>query len=155
MIAQKEIEAVVNAQLEGTDYFLVEVSVSQSNNIVVEIDSFDSVDINFCIDLTRAIEQQFDREVEDYELEVGSAGITAPFKVDKQYEKNLGREVEVLIRGGEKLTGTLLSATADSFILAFERMEKQEGSKRKVKVKHEMEIEKQNIKYIKQLIRFK
>ena len=83
MILKEAINQVVEAYLDSSDYYLVDVKVSADNSISVEIDSFDGVSIDFCIELSRHIESQFDREVEDYELQVSSAGLTEPFKVVK------------------------------------------------------------------------
>ena len=95
MIQKDIITNLVISKLTDTRYFLVDVTVSADNVIKVEIDAEDGVDIDFCVELNRFIEANFDREVEDYELEVGSAGLTSPFKVKRQYEKNLNKEVEV------------------------------------------------------------
>ena len=100
MIQKEIIIKLVNSKLVGTRYFLVDVLVSADNVIKVEIDAEEGVDIDFCVELNRFIEANFDREVEDYELEVGSAGLTSPFKVRRQYEKNLNKEVEVLVSNG-------------------------------------------------------
>ena len=88
MINKKDIEKIVIEKLTDTSYFLVDVLVSKDNNIAVEIDSFDFVDIDFCIELSREIEKHFDRDIEDFDLEVGSAGLSSPFKVEQQYQKN-------------------------------------------------------------------
>ena len=106
MIYKKDIEKIVNEKLVGTPYFLVDITVSNDNEIVVEIDSFDFVDIDFCITLSREIGSHFDRDIEDFDLEVGSAGLSSPFKVEQQYRKNIGKEVEVLTKKGEKYIGT-------------------------------------------------
>lgn len=155
MITKREITKIVEEYLVDTDYFLVDVCVSADNRIVVEIDSFEGVDVDFCANLSRRIEENFDREQEDFELEVGSAGLTSPFKVSQQYEKNLGKEVEVLTKSGEKLVGILSAVREESFTLEVEVKEKLEGSKRKTLVQKKLDFEKSNIKYIKYLIRFK
>ncbi len=155
MITKSEITKIVEEYLVDTDYFLVDVCVSADNRIVVEIDSFEGVDVDFCANLSRRIEENFDREQEDFELEVGSAGLTSPFKVSQQYEKNLGKEVEVLTKSGEKLVGILSAVREESFTLEVEVKEKLEGSKRKTLVQKKLDFEKSNIKYIKYLIRFK
>lgn len=155
MITKNEITKIVKEYLVDTDYFLVDVCVSADNRIVVEIDSFEGVDVDFCANLSRRIEENFDREQEDFELEVGSAGLTSPFKVSQQYEKNLGKEVEVLTKSGEKLVGILSAVREESFTLEVEVKEKLEGSKRKTLVQKKLDFEKSNIKYIKYLIRFK
>ncbi|MDE6772705.1 MAG: ribosome assembly cofactor RimP, partial [Muribaculaceae bacterium] len=91
MIDKKTLTAFIEKQLEGTDLYLVDVAVTPSNEITVEIDSDTSVDIDRCVSLTREIEQAFDRDVEDYELEVVSDCLTYPFKVLRNYEKNVVR----------------------------------------------------------------
>ena len=93
MIQKDIITNLVISKLTDTRYFLVDVTVSADNVIKVEIDAEEGVDIDFCVELNRFIEANFDREVEDYELEVGSAGLTSPFKVRRQYEKNLNKEL--------------------------------------------------------------
>lgn len=155
MITKDEIIKIVEEYISETDYFLVEVYVSADNRIVVEIDSFEGVDIDFCANLSKKIEENFDREKEDFELEVGSAGLTSPFKVSQQYEKNLGNEVEVLTKNGEKLTGILTETNENNFTITVEVKEKLEGAKRKTLVQKHLNFKKNDIKYIKYLIRFK
>ena len=155
MIAKGEITKIVEEYLVDTDYFLVDVCVSADNRIVIEIDSFEGVDVDFCANLSKKIEENFDREQEDFELEVGSAGLTSPFKVSQQYEKNLGKEVEILTKSGEKLVGILLEVSDECFTLEVVVKEKLEGSKRKTLVKKNLDFDKSGIKYIKYLIRFK
>lgn len=132
MISKEALEKFIEQRLEGTPYFPVEVKVSANNEIKVDIDSFENIDIDFCIALSREIEEAFPREPEDYELEVGSAGLTAPFRVLKQYEKNIGNEVEVLARDGKKYIGTLTAATPEAFTIQTTVKEKPEGAKRPV-----------------------
>ena len=130
--------------------------MSRDNVIVVEIDAYErSVTIDDCVALTRAVEAEFDRDVEDYELEVGSAGLTAPFKVKAQYDKNIGNPVEVLTADGRKLKGDLVAATDDDFTVAIEKMVKPEGAKRKVRVVENETLKYNEIKYTKYLIQFK
>lgn len=98
MIDKNKIAESVEKAIAGTDIFLVDVNVTPDNRVVVEIDAPHGLDIDTCAKVTRAVEADFDRDVEDYELEVGSAGLTSPFKVKAQYMKNLGNEVEVIDR---------------------------------------------------------
>ena len=81
---------------------MVDIVVSPGNDITVEVDSASGVDIDSCAAITRAIESVFDREVEDYSLEVGSAGPASPMRVRGQYDKNVGNDVEILTRDGRK-----------------------------------------------------
>ena len=97
----------------------------------------------------------FDREVEDYELEVGSAGLTSPFKVRGQYEKNIGNEVEVLSRDGRKLHGVLTEVGETTFTIEIEKKVKPEGAKRPVVVTEPIEFGYDAVKSVKYLINFK
>lgn len=108
MIDKALLVRTVKEALEGTDMFFVDATVSPTNEVTVEIDSASGIDIDTCAALTRKIESVFDRDAEDYELEVGSAGLTSPFKVYGQYAKNVGNEVEVLTRDGRKIKGVLV-----------------------------------------------
>lgn len=109
MIDKRKLTDIVEGYLDstGSDLFLVSVKVNSDNVVTVTIDSPTGVDIDRCVELTRFIEDHFDRDTEDYELEVGSAGITAPFTVAEQYFMNVGNDVEVLTRDGRKLRGVL------------------------------------------------
>lgn len=155
MIDKKELEALVEEGLSGSDCFVVDVQVKPDNVLVVEIDNKEGVDIERCETLHRFLESKLDRDVEDYELEVGSAGITSPFKVLKQYEKNIGNEVELLTKKGEKLSGILKSASADNFVVMVTKKVKSETSKRKVEVEEDYTFGYEEVKYTKYLIRFK
>ena len=157
MIDKNLIASIVEKQLEGTDGFLVDVRVSPTNVVTVEIDSMTGVDIDTCARLTRAIEEKVDREVEDYELEVGSAGLTSPFKVAKQYEKNIGNDIEVLTRDGRKLSGTLQSIAPDgeSFVMTVKEKVKEPGKKRPVIVDTPVELKVADTKSVKYQINFK
>lgn len=157
MIDKTEIQQIAEKEIEGTDCFVVEVTVSPDNRINVEIDSDTGVDIDTCARITRAIEAKFDRDVEDYELEVGSAGLTAPFKIRRQYEKNIGNEVEVLTRDGRKLTGTLTAVSPDgsNFTIEVMRKVKEPGKKKPVITAEPETLETAACKYVKYSINFK
>lgn len=155
MIDKIAVSQVVNDCLVDSGYYLVDVKISPDNRIAVEIDSFNGVSIDYCVELNRYIESQLDRETEDYELEVSSAGLTEPFKVLKQYEKNIGNEVEVLTSKGEKLTGVLVWANDTEFAVETEKQVKPEGAKRKMTVIDEIVFKYQEIKTTKYIFRFK
>lgn len=132
MIDKAKLTQVVEDAIKGTDLFLVDIKITPTNEITVTVDSTKGVDIEQCLALTRTIEENFDRDVEDYELEVGSAGLTSPFKVKGQYDKNIGNPVEVVTRDGRKLHATL-KAVADDFsscTLSVTKKVKEEGQKR-------------------------
>ncbi|MDL2302963.1 MULTISPECIES: ribosome assembly cofactor RimP [unclassified Dysgonomonas] len=155
MIDKDLIKNITEGFLLGTDMFLVEASVRPGNIIVVEIDSEEGVSIDDCIALSRNIESQLDREKEDFELEVGSVGITSPFRIPRQYKKNIGNEVETLTKSGQKLSGILKSADESSFVLTITKMVKPEGAKKKVAVEEDLSFAFDEVKYTKYLIRFK
>ena len=154
MIDKKAIIDVVNEALAQSDAFLVEVTVSGDNRIVVEIDSYSSVSIDDCVRLNGIIESHFDRYVEDYELEVGSAGLTSPLRVKAQYDKNVGNPVEVLTADGRKLKGELKEAGDTDFTIVVSRKVKPEGAKRPVMIDEDVTLKYDEIKYTKYLIEF-
>ncbi len=154
MIDKKALSDFIAKKLEDTDCFLVEVEVSPENEIKVEIDSDTSVDIDRCVELTRDIEQAFDREEEDYELEVGSTGLTSPLKVKRQYRKYIGHEVEVLSTDGKKRRGVLKNADDDGFTIMEEQKVKKEGAKRPVRELTDTEFRYDDVKYTKYLLQF-
>ena len=127
MIDKDLIRQTIEEKLASTDCFLVSLSISGDNQIMVEIDSETSVDLDFCVELTRYIEQHFDRDAEDYSLEIGSYSITKPFVDRRQYRKNIGRKVEVLTEESRKIRGTLVAVDNDDFMLEIEEKELVEG----------------------------
>lgn len=155
MIDRNVILQLVEEKLASTEMFLVDVEVKAGNVIVVEIDSDEAVSIDDCVALSRWLEEHLDREKEDFELEVGSAGITSPFKVLRQYVKNIGNEVEILLKAGVKLTGVLKEADENGIVVTVEKQVKPEGAKRKITVQEDQSYTYDEIKYTKYLIRFK
>ena len=154
MINKQELIDVINTELEGSDIFLVEVKVSADNIIDVAIDSMGSVTIDDCIALNNKVLDHFDRDVEDYELTVGSYGISDPFKVLQHYKKNMGGEVEVLTTDGKKLKGTLKDANEEGFTLTITKKVKLEGKKRPEMVDEDLNYKYDEIKYTKNIIQF-
>lgn len=155
MIEKSLIENITNKYIEGTDKFLVDVSIRPGNIIIVEIDSQNGVNIDDCITLSKNIESHLNRDEEDFELEVGSSGITSPFKIPRQYEKNIGNEVEVLSKSGQKLSGILKSCNDSGFVITVTKMIKPEGAKKKIAVEEDIPFGYADVKYTKYQIRFK
>jgi ribosome maturation factor RimP len=133
----------------------VDVTVSPDNRIVVEIDHAEGVWIEDCVELSRFIESKLDREKEDFELEVGSAGIGQPFKVLQQYINHIGMDVEVLKNDGLKLAGILKDADEEHFTVTISKKVKLEGEKRPKMVDEDVTFAYNEIKYTKYLINFK
>lgn len=153
MIDKILLRETIDGELAMTDAFLVDLRVTPDNRIVVEIDSPTGVDLDECVRLTRAIESRFDRDEEDYELEVGSAGLTAPFTVRGQYEKNVGNAVTLLTRDGRKLHGTLKAVGEGEemdfpFTVAVMEKVREEGKKRPVTVERELTLRPAQVKSI-------
>ena len=155
MIDKNVVTRIVEEWLEGKDYFLVDVTVTPDDKIVVEIDHAEGVWIDDCVDLSRYIESKLNREEEDYELEVGSAGIGQPFKVLQQYIIHIGKEVEVLDKDGKKWTGVLTDANEENFTITVQVKVKPEGAKRPKLVEQNVTFVYDEIKYTKYLISFK
>ena len=149
MIDQTEVTAVVERAIEGKDLFVVEVTVSGDNVIDVALDSMGSVTIDDCIAVDHAVHAAFDQDVEDYELTVGSYGLTSPLRVRRQYDKNLGQAVEVLTADGRKLHGTLTAADEETFTLTIPTKMKIEGKKRPEIVDTDTVLRYDEVKYTK------
>ena len=149
MIEKKIVCQIVDEWLAGKEYFLVEVTVSPDDKIVVEIDHKEGVWIEDCVELSRYIESRLNRE------EVGSAGIGQPFKVLQQYRNHIGEEVEVLKKNGRKLCGVLKDADEQHFTLTTQKKVKPEGAKRPRMEQEDETFAYDEIKYTKYLISFK
>lgn len=156
MISQQTIETLVADFIaqEYPTHYLVDVAVHPGNRVVVELGSEEGIGIDDCVRITKHIEANVDREVEDYELEVGSAGITSPFKVLRQYEAAIDSEIEVLRKGGIKEKGVLVSATAERIELSVIRKVKLEGAKRKTEVEEILTIPMEEILSTKRILSF-
>ena len=156
MIDKQQVIGIAEQWLKSKEgYFLVDVDITPDNRIVVEIDQAEGVWIDDCVELSRFIESALDRDVEDYELEVGSAGIGQPFKVLQQYINHIGQEVEVLPKSGAKLKGILESANENGFVLKTTQKQIVEGSKRPKNVEVEMPFGYDDVKYVKYVISLK
>lgn len=127
MIDKKVVESIVNECLIGSDLFLVGVKVSKNNVITVTIDGDNGVVVDDCIDISRKINSELDRDKEDYELTVTSFGLGEYFTLPRQYKKNLSQQVEVVLNEGEKVIG-VLSEVNDEYIVVKYKEKKQEHS---------------------------
>lgn len=155
LIKESYIRGLVEEKIQEMDYFIVSVNVSSSNHIRVEIDGDKGVNIKDCVEISRHIESSLDREAEDFELVVSSAGMDQPFKILRQYQRYMGREVEVKMKGGEKLKGKLVSANEEKVALEITEKKKIEGKKKKELVTSEREISMDQVNETKVVISFK
>ncbi|MBR3373261.1 MAG: ribosome assembly cofactor RimP [Bacteroidaceae bacterium] len=154
MIDKQTVQGLVEKWLNDKDYFLTDLTISDDDRIVVEIDHKEGVWIDDCVELSKFIEANLDRDVEDYELEVGSAGIGQPFKVRQQYVNNIGNEVEILLSDGSKLKGVLKDADDDGFTAVVKKKVKPEGAKRPKMVDEDLRLAYGEAKEVKAVIRF-
>jgi ribosome maturation factor RimP len=155
MIDKNIVKSLVEEWLADKDYFLVDIQISADDRIVVEIDHADGVWIEDCVELSKFIEDRLSRDEEDYELEVGSAGLGQPFKVEQQYLNFIGKEVEVLDAAGKKVKGILKAVEGRQFTVSVEEKVKVEGKKRLQLQKVDHEYNMDEVKYCKYLISFK
>jgi ribosome maturation factor RimP len=128
MILQEHIETLANNTLNGTDMFVTDVKVSTGNVITVTIDSETSLTIDDCIRVSRAIESNLDRDEEDFELRVTSYGADQPIRFQKQYRKNIGRQLEITLSDDTKITGTLTDVSDDSIGLEIKESKKKNAA---------------------------
>ncbi len=117
MLEKIKILELVNDAMEGTDKFLVNLKITPDNRIFVDIDGDNGVTIDDCIAISRAVESQLDRDEEDFELNVGSAGADMPLKLTRQYRRHIGRGLEVVMLDGERVDGTLREVSDDDILL--------------------------------------
>lgn len=138
MIDTKKIIEAAERHLEETDRFVVECTCTPSNEIELTIDSDTSVGIDACVELSRAIEADLDRDAEDFSLTVASAGIGSELRTLRQYRKITGNPVEVLLTNGVKILAKLEAADEQGITLSYEEKQAVEGKKRKqlVQVTH-------------------
>lgn len=154
MIDREKIKELISEKLDE-NMFLVDVGVSTNNVIHVEIDSFTGLTIDQCVAVSRHIESSLDRDLEDFELQVSSPGAGQPFKVKQQYRKNVGREVELILKNGSTRKGLLSGADDTMITLEYSAKEKQEGTSRKMVVTMQQTIDIDEIEKAKVLISFK
>ena len=154
MIDKNVVKKLVEEGLQDKEYFLVSIEISPDDRIVVEIDHADGVWIEDCVALSKYIEDHLNRDEEDYELEVGSAGLGQPFKVPQQYINFIGKEVEVLDADGKKVKGILKAVEGNDFTVGVEEKVKIEGKKRPVKQEVDHVYQMDKVKYTKYIISF-
>ncbi len=137
MIKTSDILDAVGGEIVARGCFIVDVSVSKDNDIVLTIESESGkIELEDCVSLSRFFETKFDREAEDYSLTVSSAGLDQPFKVLRQYQKAIGSKVEVSLKGGKKMVAQLEDADQESITLKYSVREAVEGRKKKELVEH-------------------
>ncbi len=156
MMKVSDIIDAIGDEIVARGCFIVDISVSKDNDIVLTIESEQGkIELDDCVSLSRFFETKFDREVEDYSLTVSSAGLDQPFKVFRQYVKAVGSKVEVLLKGGKKMVATLEAADEESIMLKYSAKEAVEGKKKKELVEHVDRFTMDQVNSVKPFIEFK
>lgn len=158
MIAKKTVMDLIDERIAelANGLFVVDLTISAGNVIHVELDKHEgNVSVNDCMSVSRNVEHNLDREVEDFELHVSSAGLDRPLRVHAQYVKNIGREVKVVTLEGEKHEGVLKEVNESKIVLENSRMEKPEGKKKKELIVEQQVFPFEQIKETKIIISFK
>lgn len=158
MISKKKVKQLINERIEELDngLFIVDLYISENSQIHVLLDKYEgSVSVDDCIRVSRNVEHNLDREEQDFELSVSSAGLDKPFRVFAQYKKNIGRDVKVKRKEGGKIEGTLIDATEQQIVVQNSRKEKIEGKKKKEVIVEDHVIPMSNILETKIVISFK
>lgn len=155
MINKKQIEKFLESELEKSDIFLIEVLVKPGNVIRVFVDKSEGITIQECYDVSRLVTGQFDREVEDYSLDVSSPGLDMPLIKEAQYEKNLDKEIQVVMNDETKHKGILKTHNKIGIELLEKKKVSVEGKKNKQWKEEILTINFDDIKTVKVVISFK
>ncbi len=155
MIQKEKIIDLISDYLNKESLFLVDTQISKDNDITITIESLETITIKNCADVSKIVEEGLDREKEDFSLTVTSAGLNMPFKVLKQYEKFLNKEVEILLIKGVKLIATLKKVSIDQIEVSRFIMEKKEGKKRAQKTEITETYNLSDVKSTRPFIKFK
>jgi ribosome maturation factor RimP len=130
MIEKATIEEIIRKYIEGTDIFLVDIRLSPGNIIHITLDKPEGITIKECTAINRYVVSQLDKDAENFELEISSPGLGLPFKVFQQYQKNLGRNVEVILKDGIKVKGKLIGASTERIEIEEQKKIRKEGKKK-------------------------
>lgn len=158
MIDKNKVRELAEERIAERDnlLYIVDITINGGNQILVELDREEgAVSIEDCISVSRNIEHNLDREVEDFSLEVSSAGITKPFRAIQQYRKNIGKDVKVItIEHGKSVEGKLVKVDDDGFTIEKSEKKRVEGKKKKELVVEELPFKYDEIKETKLIISF-
>ena len=153
MLQERVENLLEEAFQEYNSLFLITLDISDQNHILIVIDGDEGVSVDDCIAVSRKIENNLDREEEDYSLEVASSGVSEPLKLDRQYQKNIGRKLEVTTKT-DKFVGNLTDVNEDGIVLSWKAKEPKPIGKGKVTVDKEAKIAFQEIEKAKVVITF-
>jgi ribosome maturation factor RimP len=153
MIPESQIRDLVKEKIEGSNLFLVDVTVKPGNKIMILIDGLKGLTVDECVKVSRHVEFSLDREADDFELQVSSPGADSPFKVMEQYKKYEGRSIELITNDGQVLNGKLVSSDSEGVII--ETSISAKGANKKIKTSEKQQFNYNQIKQTKATISFK
>jgi len=151
---ERVAQLLENALEENKSLFLIDLNISEDNQIRVILDGDKGVTVEDCITVSRAIEHNLDREEYDFSLEVMSAGVSEPLTLPRQYKKNIGRTLKIKTKNDEKIEGELTAANDDGFTLKWSAREPKPIGKGKVTVQKEATLPYKDIMEAKVMITF-
>jgi ribosome maturation factor RimP len=154
MITVETIRKIADEKLAESSNFIVEIAVKPGNKITVLLDNDKGISINDCVEMSRYIESHLDREKEDFELNVMSPGLTEPFKILRQYQKNIGKQIDVITKEGKKMSGKLMTVSESEIVIETKTKEKIEGKKAKQLITNNINLTFNQIKEAKIVISF-
>lgn len=155
MITENTIRSLVAEKIEGTEYYILDLDIKAGNIIKLELESMGPVSISDCVDISRQIEHNLDREEEDFALQVSSPGIDKPLRDPRQYIKNVGRSLAVKLTEGAEVEGELMAADENGIKVHTKRKERVPGKKKKILIEEELDLSYTEIKQAKIKINFK
>lgn len=154
MIDLKPIEEMLIPTLKSAGYELITLKCTPANEVLVEIDSYNGVDIDYCAQINQLLQKEIEKQTDDFELEVGSVSLTDPFKTIMQYRKNLGKEVELVRKAdNKKMKGLLVDVEDDCFAVDVEEKIKTEGKKRPQLQVNTYQFKYEDVAYTKYLLK--
>jgi len=154
MITAEKIKKLVEEKIEGSPNFIVDISVKPGNKITVLMDNDKGIVVADCVAVSRHIEGSLDREVEDFSLEVSSPGLDYPLKINRQYKKNIGRQVSSVTKEGQKVIGKLVAVNDNDIVIETKSTERVEGKKGKQLIINNINLTFDQIKETKVVLTF-
>ncbi len=155
MALKEKVEELLQEAIQGKDIFLVDLKVTPSNSIQILVDTIEGITIDQCVEISRHIEHNLDRDEQDFELQVSSPGLDVPLKIFEQYKKNVGRELNIQLSEGKTIKGKLIKAEKNRITLETSKKERIEGRKKKQVIKEEHNVDLSDIISAKIIISFK
>ncbi len=152
---EAQLRRIVEGLLEGSELFLVDLRVQEEDRIFVEVDRMDGISIDDCVELNQKLRELLDEEGANFEVNVASPGLDEPFKVAPQYRKNIGQEVSVLTRSGQRINGLLEEVDDSGIRIKTSKKERVKGKKKKELVEREHHFAFEQLKETKAVVAIK